>query len=154
MLKDLIRKRLIAAADDIFELFERTMRPTRRKFLERGKKRRDMDNNCKWCYKVKQTSSPPHIKVEAKDLWTNQEGEGLLEAEEGLLEAEEEDLGKMPVTVVSVKAEDDEDDPQAADLVSPLADSDETSDSHGEEDQDDGREPLSSDTDCEGDLRT
>ncbi|XP_061907865.1 gastrula zinc finger protein XlCGF8.2DB-like isoform X1 [Entelurus aequoreus] len=150
MLKELIRTRLIAAADEIFELFERTMASYEEELSRTREEKARHGQQLEDVYKThiviqsEGDQQPPHIKEEAKDLWTNQQGEGLLEAEE-------EDLGKLPLTVVSVKAEDDEDEPQADDLFSPLADSDETSHSHGE---DDGREPLSSDTDCEGDLRT
>nr|XP_061781748.1 zinc finger protein 235-like [Nerophis lumbriciformis] len=152
MLRELIRKRLIAAADEIFELFERTIASYEEELSrtreEKARHRQELEDMYKTHIVIQseEDQQPAHIKEEAKDLWTNEEGEGLLEAEE-------EDIGKLPLTVVSVKAEDDEDEPQAADLFSPLADSDETSHSHREDDGDDGRESLSSDTDCEGDLR-
>ncbi|XP_061880292.1 gastrula zinc finger protein XlCGF57.1-like [Entelurus aequoreus] len=77
-----------------------------------------------------ETPNPPHIKKEEEELWITQE---------------EADLTKLPLTVVSVKTEDDEEKPQVDNLLAPLSDSDT---------EDDVEEPLSSDTDCEGDMRT
>nr|XP_057926671.1 zinc finger protein OZF-like [Doryrhamphus excisus] len=109
-----------------------------------------------------------HVKEEENELWITQKGEFLLQPEEA-------DLTKLPLTVVSVKTEDHEDKPpesssqhmtteddgdhcggsQADNLLAPLSDSDDTT-SHSAEDEDwhDTQEPLSSDTDCEGDMRT
>ncbi|XP_061751199.1 zinc finger protein OZF-like isoform X2 [Nerophis ophidion] len=81
---------------------------------------------------------PPHIKKEVEELWITQEGGYLLEPQEA-------DLTKLPLTVVSVKTEDDEEKPQPIKLLAPLSDS---------EAEDEVEEPLSSDTDCEGDMRT
>ncbi|XP_054628932.1 uncharacterized protein LOC129179562 isoform X2 [Dunckerocampus dactyliophorus] len=116
---------------------------------------------------------PPHVKEEEEELWITQEGECLLGPDEA-------DLTKLPLTVVSVKTEDREDkspessrfhhspgeengeaEPPEVDrdrrggsqldkLLAPLSDSDEVDD----EDGDDTRESASSDTDCEGDMRT
>ncbi|XP_074469115.1 uncharacterized protein LOC141754134 [Sebastes fasciatus] len=52
---------------------------------------------------------PPHIKEEQEDLWTSQEGEQL----QGL---EEADIIKFPFTPVSVKSEEDEENPQLSQL--------------------------------------
>ncbi|XP_061836229.1 uncharacterized protein [Nerophis lumbriciformis] len=82
-----------------------------------------------------ETPQPPHIKKEEEELWITQEGEY----------PQESDLTKLPLTVVSVKIEDDEEKPQLDTLLAPLSDS---------EAEDEVGEPLSSDTDCEGDMRT
>ncbi|XP_054628116.1 gastrula zinc finger protein XlCGF57.1-like [Dunckerocampus dactyliophorus] len=44
---------------------------------------------------------PPHVKEEEEELWITKDGEHLLDLEEA-------DLTKLPLTVVSVKTEDDE----------------------------------------------
>ncbi|XP_061880651.1 protein IWS1 homolog isoform X4 [Entelurus aequoreus] len=67
---------------------------------------------------------PPHIKEEGEEFWITQEA----------------DLTSLPLTVVSVKTEEDEEKPQPDNLLAPLSDS---------EAEDDDEEPLSSDTDCE-----
>nr|XP_061836196.1 zinc finger protein 567-like [Nerophis lumbriciformis] len=85
-----------------------------------------------------ETPQPPHIKKEEEDLWITQEGECLL----GL---DETDLTKLPLTILSVKIEDDEEKPQVDNLQAPLSDS---------EAEDEVEVTLSSDTDCEGDMRT
>ncbi|XP_061772326.1 zinc finger protein 771-like isoform X9 [Nerophis ophidion] len=84
------------------------------------------------------TSQPPHIKKEEEELCITQEGECLLGQEEA-------DLTKSPLTIVSVKTEDDEEKPQVDNLLAPLSDS---------EAEDKVEVTLSSDTDCEGDMRT
>ncbi|XP_061880445.1 zinc finger protein 771-like [Entelurus aequoreus] len=88
---------------------------------------------------------PPHFKEEEEDLWITQEGKYILGPQEA-------DLTKLPLTVVSVKIEDDEDDAQADHLLAPMSDSEDTA-SHSPEDED-TQEPLSSDTGCEGDIGT
>ncbi|XP_061880937.1 zinc finger and SCAN domain-containing protein 31-like [Entelurus aequoreus] len=85
-----------------------------------------------------ETPQPPHIKKEEEELWITQEGECLLGREEA-------DYTKLPLTVVSVKTEDDEEKPQLDNFLAPLSDS---------EAEDEVEEPLSSDADCEGDMRT
>ncbi|XP_061880865.1 uncharacterized protein LOC133632461 isoform X3 [Entelurus aequoreus] len=79
---------------------------------------------------------PPCIKKEEEELCITQEGECLLGREEA-------DYTKLPLTIVSVKIEEDEEKPQVDNLL--LSDS-ETEDEVGV--------TLSSDTDCEGDMRT
>ncbi|XP_061751230.1 zinc finger protein OZF-like isoform X3 [Nerophis ophidion] len=79
-----------------------------------------------------ETPQPPRIKKE------EEEGECLLGPPEP-------DLTKFPLTVVSVKTEDDEEKPQPCNLLAPL--------SHSEA-EDEIEVTLSSDTDCEGDMRT
>ncbi|XP_061774144.1 gastrula zinc finger protein XlCGF57.1-like [Nerophis ophidion] len=85
-----------------------------------------------------ETPQPPRIKKEEEELWIIQEGECLLVPQEA-------DLINFPLTVVSVKTEDDEEKPQPDNLLAPLSDS---------EAENEFEEPLSSDTDCEGDMRT
>ncbi|XP_061750721.1 uncharacterized protein LOC133549323 isoform X2 [Nerophis ophidion] len=85
-----------------------------------------------------ETPQPPCIKKEEEELCITQEGECLLGREEA-------DYTKFPLTVVSVKTEDDEEKPQVDNLLAPLSDS---------EAEEEAEEPLSSDTDCEGDMRT
>ncbi|XP_061750820.1 uncharacterized protein LOC133549429 isoform X3 [Nerophis ophidion] len=81
---------------------------------------------------------PPHIKEEEEELCITQEGECLLGREEA-------DLSKLPLTVVSVKTEDDEEKPQPDNTLAPPSDS---------ESEDEVEVTLSGDTDCEGDMRT
>ncbi|XP_061881002.1 gastrula zinc finger protein XlCGF8.2DB-like [Entelurus aequoreus] len=85
-----------------------------------------------------ETPQPPCIKKEEEELCITQEGECLLGPQEA-------DLTKLPLTVVSVKTDDDEEKPQADNLLTPLSDS---------EAEDEVEVTLSSDTDCEGDMRT
>ncbi|XP_061880861.1 zinc finger protein OZF-like [Entelurus aequoreus] len=85
-----------------------------------------------------ETPQPPHIKKEEEELWITQEGECLLGPPE-------DDLTKLPLTVVFVKTEDDEEKPQPDNDIAPLSDC---------EAEDKVEEPLSSGTDCEGDFIT
>ncbi|XP_072771494.1 uncharacterized protein [Nerophis lumbriciformis] len=84
------------------------------------------------------TPQPPCIKKEEEELCITQEGECLLGREEV-------DYTKFPLNIIFVKTEDDEEKPQVDNLFAPLSDS---------EDEDEVEEPLSSDKDCEGDMRT
>ncbi|XP_061832795.2 uncharacterized protein [Nerophis lumbriciformis] len=98
---------------------------------------------------MQEDPQPPHIKEEEEELWISQSGE------ECFLGPREADLTKLPLTGVSVKTEDHEDKPQVDNLLAPLSDSDDmTSHSAEDEDEDNTQEPLSSDTDCEGGMRT
>ncbi|XP_054630719.1 zinc finger protein 37 homolog [Dunckerocampus dactyliophorus] len=176
MLKELIREILMAAADEIFALFERTIASyeeelsrareeterqrqqleakqlpaSKTEIVRHVKDVQHMIGPQEECQPLAGSSTwkqedpdPPQIKEEDEELWIPQDGERLL----GL---EEADLTKLPLTVVSVKIEDDDDEPQADNLLAPLSDSDDTT-SHSPEDEDrDGtQEPLSSDTDDE-----
>ncbi|XP_061880309.1 zinc finger protein 2-like [Entelurus aequoreus] len=85
-----------------------------------------------------ETPQPPCIKKEEEELCITQEGECLLGREEA-------DYTKFPLRILSVKTEDDEEKPQVDNLLAPLSDS---------EAEDEVEEPLSSDKDCEGDMRT
>ncbi|XP_061880524.1 uncharacterized protein LOC133632229 isoform X3 [Entelurus aequoreus] len=87
---------------------------------------------------VKETPQPPYIKKEEEELCITQEGECLLGREEA-------DYTKFPLSILSVKTEDDEEKPQLDNLLAPLSDS---------EAEDEVEVTLSSDTDCEGDMRT
>ncbi|XP_061880575.1 zinc finger protein 771-like isoform X1 [Entelurus aequoreus] len=85
-----------------------------------------------------ETPQPPCIKKEEEELCITQEGECLLGREEA-------DYTKFPLSILSVKTEDDEEKPQVDNLLAPLSDS---------EAEDEVEEPLSRDKDCEGDMRT
>ncbi|XP_061755496.1 zinc finger protein 391-like isoform X2 [Nerophis ophidion] len=85
-----------------------------------------------------ETPQPPCIKKEEEELCITQEGECLLGREEA-------DYTNLPLTVVSVKTEDDEEKPQVDNLLAPLSDS---------EAEDEVEVPLSSETDCESEMRT
>ncbi|XP_061749695.1 uncharacterized protein LOC133548651 isoform X2 [Nerophis ophidion] len=87
-----------------------------------------------------ETPQPPCIKKEEEELCMTQEGEGVC-----LLGREEADYTKFPLTIVSVKTEDDEEKPQADNFLASLSDS---------EAEEEVEVTLSSDTDCEGDMRT
>ncbi|XP_061884760.1 zinc finger protein 501-like [Entelurus aequoreus] len=79
----------------------------------------------------------PHVKEE-EDIWITQEGECL----PGPVEA---DPTQLPLNVVCVKIEDDEVKPQVDNLLAPLSDS---------EAEDGIEEAVSSDTDCEGEMKS
>ncbi|XP_061880049.1 uncharacterized protein LOC133631887 isoform X3 [Entelurus aequoreus] len=81
---------------------------------------------------------PPCIKKEEEELCITQEGECLLGREEA-------DYIKFPLSILSVKTEDDEEKPQVDNILAPLSDS---------EAEDEVEEPLSRDKDCAGDMRT
>ncbi|XP_061836207.1 uncharacterized protein [Nerophis lumbriciformis] len=85
-----------------------------------------------------ETPQPPCIKKEEEELCITQEGECLLGREDA-------DLSKLPLSILSVKTEDDEEKPHVDNLLAPLSDS---------EAEDEVEKPLSSDKDCEGDMRT
>ncbi|XP_054631035.1 gastrula zinc finger protein XlCGF8.2DB-like [Dunckerocampus dactyliophorus] len=151
MLKELIRERLMAAADEIFTLFERTIASYEEELSrtrEKARRLQQLEAVCKTqiVLQTEDDQKPPHVKEE-EDLWTTQEGECL----QGL---EEDDLTKLPLTVVSVKTEDDEEEPQADNLFAPLADRDDEPYSLDDEERDDPQVPSSSDTDCDSERRT
>ncbi|XP_061750351.1 oocyte zinc finger protein XlCOF6.1-like [Nerophis ophidion] len=179
MLKELVKERLMAAADEIFALFERTIASYEeelsrtkeekavhdedvRQLIDRQEKRRPRSRISTL---NDEDPQPPRIKEE--EFLTPQWGDCL----PVLREAE---LTKLQLTVVSMKTEDPEDKPpefhhspceeikgaeppstsslphMTTDLSgAPLSDNDDTT-SHFPEDE----EPLSSDTDCEGDIGT
>ncbi|XP_061880746.1 zinc finger protein 25-like [Entelurus aequoreus] len=88
---------------------------------------------------------PPQLRIEGSTL--KQESPRpprFKEKKKEFCIMQEAGLTKSPLTV-SVKTEDDEEKPQPDKFLAPLSDS---------EAEDDDEEPLSSDTDCEGDMRT
>nr|XP_061836252.1 zinc finger protein 252-like [Nerophis lumbriciformis] len=85
-----------------------------------------------------ETPQPPCIKKEKEELCITQEGECLLGREEA-------DYTKFPLSILSVKTEHDKEKPQVDNLSAPLSDS---------EAEDEVEVTLSSDTDCESDMRT
>ncbi|XP_061748160.1 zinc finger protein 235-like isoform X2 [Nerophis ophidion] len=174
MLKELVKERLMAAADEIFALFESTItsyeeelsrtreeKEQHRQQLEAARKTqivlhvedvRQLIGRQEECPFIPQDESsnfkqddpqPHHLKY-----CISQSGE------ECLLGPQEADLTNLPLTGFSVKTEDHEDKPQVNNLFAPLSDSDDIM-SHSAEDEnvDYTQEPLSSDTDCEDDVR-
>nr|XP_061786034.1 zinc finger and BTB domain-containing protein 17-like [Nerophis lumbriciformis] len=85
---------------------------------------------------------PSHIKEEEKDIWVNQEGECLRWLKEA-------DLTRLPLTGVSVKTEDHEQESQADNFLAPPSKCKDTASRFP-----DNTRKLFSDTDREGDLRT
>ncbi|XP_061916154.1 gastrula zinc finger protein XlCGF57.1-like [Entelurus aequoreus] len=211
MLKNLVKERLMAAADEIFGLFERTIASYEEELSRRREDNWRQQQQLDAVYKnqiviqvgdiqqliarqdglplqpqegsstlKQQDPQPPHIKEEEEEPWvTHQGGERFLEPKD--------DLCMLPLTAVSVKTEDHEDQPlecsplhrspdkeppssssllhiteddggdcggsQANNLLASLSDSDDTM-SPCLEDGHDAQEPLSSDTDYEGDTKT
>nr|XP_057926674.1 zinc finger protein 771-like [Doryrhamphus excisus] len=127
MLKELVKERLMAAADEIFALFERTIASYEEELCrtreEKERHRRQLEAVCKnqialqtknvqhliGCQEERQQrggistpKQPPHVKEEEDELWTTQEGERLQGEEES-------DLTKLPLTLLSEKTQDYED---------------------------------------------
>ncbi|XP_073319157.1 uncharacterized protein [Pagrus major] len=133
-LRVFVKQRLTAAAEEIFELFERTIAEYEE---ELGRQRKLLDAVFKpqvqlhradvqqllqseeevppeqqeWSSTLDQEDPPelPHIKEEQEELWTSQEGEQL----RGLKEA---DIIKFTFAHDPVKSKDDEERPQSSQL--------------------------------------
>ncbi|XP_061788799.1 uncharacterized protein [Nerophis lumbriciformis] len=174
MLRELIRERLMAAADEIFGLVERTMASYEE---ELSRTRDEKERHRRQLEAVRKTQTvlgdvqqligrqeerhpqqqgessalkpenpqPQHIKEEEEELWITQKGECRRRQKEA-------ELTKLPLTVVSVKTEDDDEKPEAHNFLAPLSDSDDTS--HSDEDKDRDYTLLSGAADCEGEMRT
>nr|XP_057925660.1 trichohyalin-like [Doryrhamphus excisus] len=122
MLKELVKERLMAAADEILALFERTIASYEEELSrtkeEKERHRRQLESVCKTHIglhvdDVEQLiglPQSPHVKEEEEER-------------ECLLLAEEADLTKLPLTVVSVKTEGLEDGAEVDHLLAPLSDS-------------------------------
>ncbi|XP_061817593.1 uncharacterized protein [Nerophis lumbriciformis] len=204
MLRELVRKRLMAAADEIFQLFERTIASYEEE-LSRAREAQERHRKHVNMLRVddiqqlishqeerpprpqnggstleQEDPQPPYVKEEGEELWITQEGDGLLGSDVA-------DLTKLPLTVVCVKIEDHEEKPAessqrhysqgeesrgaeppqnsslqhmaieadkdrcGASRFTPKSDSDDTA---SLSDRDNTQESLSSNTDCEGDMRT
>ncbi|XP_054629014.1 oocyte zinc finger protein XlCOF7.1-like [Dunckerocampus dactyliophorus] len=129
MLKELVKQRLMMAADEIFALFERTIASYEEELYRmRAEKERqrqqqealskthivlhvedvqqliDHQEGCppqleaEGSILKQEDPQPPHVKEEEEELWITQEGE-------------EADLTSLPLTGVSVKTEEHEDKP-------------------------------------------
>ncbi|XP_054628942.1 zinc finger protein 12-like [Dunckerocampus dactyliophorus] len=156
MLRELVKERLMAAADEILALFERTIASYEEELSrtreENERHRRQLEAVGKVVLHAEDVQQlidrreehparpqggsstlehgnpqTPHIKEEEEELWVTQE---------------EPTLTELPPTV---KTEDHEDKPRLDSPLAPLSDSE-------AEDMHDTREPLSSDTECEGDT--
>ncbi|XP_061788377.1 uncharacterized protein [Nerophis lumbriciformis] len=206
--KELIRERLMLAADEIFAMFERTIASYEEELSRTREKERQRQHleavsqtqsvlriedvrQLMSCHEKlppqsqKRTSTleqvdpqPPYLKEEEEECWMTQGGEYLPEQEET-------DLTKFPLTCAFVNNDDHKDkapessqlhrspseetkarrlssssSPQhlteadggsrADNFFAPLSDHYCSED----EDMDEIQEPLSSNTDCEGDMRT
>ncbi|XP_061907879.1 zinc finger protein 33A-like [Entelurus aequoreus] len=149
MFRELVKQRLMAAADEIFALFERTIasyeEELSRSREEKERHRRQLEAVCKTQIVLHvedvqqlidgQEKRPVQPQKRRKDgeLGTIKEGDCLLGPEEA-------DPTKLQLNVVSVKIDDYEEKPQ---------------DCHKEDkDGDDSHKPLHGRTDCGGDLKT
>ncbi|XP_061750408.1 gastrula zinc finger protein xFG20-1-like [Nerophis ophidion] len=166
MLKTMIKERLMAAADEIFALFERTIASYEEELSRTKEKDRHRQQLEALAFDDKDVQQPPRIKDEEEELWTTQE---------------EADLAQLPLTGVSVKTENDEEKPpessqlhrEGAEPPSSSSHPQETTEAEGDHcggsqpdkllaplsdsedgDRDDTQDALSSDTDWAGDIRT
>ncbi|XP_061748161.1 uncharacterized protein LOC133546262 isoform X3 [Nerophis ophidion] len=175
MLKELVKERLMAAADEIFALFESTITSYEE---ELSRTREEKEQHRQQLEAARKTQIVLHVE-DVRQLIGRQEECPFIpqdessnfkqddpqphhlkycisqSGEECLLGPQEADLTNLPLTGFSVKTEDHEDKPQVNNLFAPLSDSDDIM-SHSAEDEnvDYTQEPLSSDTDCEDGMRT
>ncbi|XP_061880724.1 oocyte zinc finger protein XlCOF22-like [Entelurus aequoreus] len=175
MLKELVKERLMAAADEIFALFERTIASYEEELSrtreEKERLRQQLEFGCqtrvvsqmedvqhceeehphqsRWgTFTLKQEEpQPPHIKEEEEELSISREGE---------CGPEEAGLSKLQLRVISVKTEDHEEKPPESSQPrrSPREENGGAEPPGCSRDGNGGQEPLSSDTHCEGDART
>ncbi|XP_061759716.1 oocyte zinc finger protein XlCOF7.1-like isoform X1 [Nerophis ophidion] len=125
MLKELVKERLMAAADEIFALFEKTVASYEKELSRTREKERQLEavSETQTVLGIKADFQqpirhqeirppqprPPHIKEEKQVLWITQEGECFLGPNEA-------DLTKLPLTGVSVKNEDQGEPPESSEL--------------------------------------
>ncbi|XP_061522555.1 gastrula zinc finger protein xLCGF3.1-like [Phycodurus eques] len=159
MLKNLVRERLIAAADEIFELFEKTIASYEEQVCrarEETERRRQLEAFCdtQIVIRVQDVQQPicrpEELPHQSQRSSLEREDPQHLHVKE---EEEEADVGKLPLTRVSLKSEDEPPEwsqlhhqspsgdhcggPPPDNLLAPLSDSD------------DMEEPLRSDENCE-----
>ncbi|XP_061528645.1 zinc finger protein 41 homolog [Phycodurus eques] len=163
MLKDLVRERLIAAADEIYVLFERTIASYEEQLYrareENERQRQQLEAVCKTQMLLRVEDVQQLIARQQALSPQPYGGTSSSDQQQPLHfkeEEEEADVSKLPPTVISVKSEDDEGEPPestqlhrspsedycggppANNLLAPLSDND--------------AEMLpDSETDCEGD---
>ncbi|XP_061759324.1 oocyte zinc finger protein XlCOF8.4-like isoform X2 [Nerophis ophidion] len=177
MFKELVRERLMAAADEIFALFERTIASyeeelSRTREKERHRQQLEAASRSTIVLPVEDVQQligrqeerppqlhmgssalnqrdpqPPRIKKEEAEL-------GITQDMERLLGSQDANVTELPLTVVSVKIKDGEDEPQADNLLAQLSDSDDVSHFPENEDRNDAQRPSSSDANCESDIGT
>ncbi|XP_061836113.1 uncharacterized protein [Nerophis lumbriciformis] len=131
MLKELVKERLMAAADEIFALFERTIASYEEELSRTREKERHRQLRTESVLHIEEVQQvighpkeqllgrtstwkqedpqPPHFKREDEEVWITQEGEGCLWPQEA-------EIPKLPLTGVSVKTEDHEDEPVESSL--------------------------------------
>ncbi|XP_077414275.1 uncharacterized protein LOC144043999 [Vanacampus margaritifer] len=177
MLKDLVRERLIAAADEIFRLFETAIASYEEQLCrarEETERHRQVEAVCKTqvvirMEDVQQLVShqvlPPEPQAESSILGQKDPQPIHVKVEAAYpqfphVEEEEAEVGTFPLTGVSVESEDDQDKPPEWSQLyhdSPSGDHCGGPPPDGFlaplSDSDDMEEHLRSDTDCEGDNK-
>ncbi|XP_061778321.1 zinc finger protein 674-like isoform X1 [Nerophis ophidion] len=167
MLKELVNERMMAAADEIFALFEKTIALYEK---ELSRTREEEKRHRQQLEAVSKTHIVLHVNDGQQLIARHEECPTHLQGRSSILELgdpqpshikeeEEEDVDriteegeflqgqtevKLSLTGVSVKTDHHVEKPQA-DVLAPLSDSGVA--------RDDTQAPLSSDTDCEGDVK-